>query len=74
MFFGKDPAQDRSNHQGVIVRLNDDGSVPDDNPFVGDRDILPEIWSYGHRSPQGLAIHPETGDLWMTEHLRGETN
>jgi len=62
------PAQDRSNHQGVIVRLNDDGSVPDDNPFVGDRDILPEIWSYGHRSPQGLAIHPETGDLWMTEH------
>ena len=62
------PAQDRSNHQGVIVRLNDDGSVPDDNPFVGDRDILPEIWSYGHRSPQGLALRPETGAQWMTEH------
>jgi len=62
------PAQDLSNHHGVIVRLNDDGSVPDDNPFVGEDGVLPEIWSYGHRSPQGLAIHPETGDLWMTEH------
>ncbi|MCB1672997.1 MAG: PQQ-dependent sugar dehydrogenase [Gammaproteobacteria bacterium] len=62
------PAQDTSNHHGVIVRLNDDGSVPDDNPFVGDSTALPEIWSYGHRSPQGLAFHPETGDLWMTEH------
>ncbi len=62
------PAQDLSNHQGVIVRLNDDGSVPSDNPFVGRDDVLPEIWSYGHRSPQGLAIHPETGDLWETEH------
>ncbi|MDA0280063.1 MAG: glucose/arabinose dehydrogenase [Pseudohongiellaceae bacterium] len=62
------PAQDRSNHQGVIVRLNDDGTVPSDNPFVGQSGILPEIWSYGHRSPQGLAIHPETGDLWESEH------
>ncbi len=62
------PAQDLSNHQGVIVRLNDDGSVPDDNPFVGERGALPEIWSYGHRSPQGLAIHPLTGDLWESEH------
>ena len=62
------PAQDLSNHHGVIVRLHDDGSVPNDNPFVGRDDALPEIWSYGHRSPQGLAIHPETGDLWMTEH------
>jgi glucose/arabinose dehydrogenase len=62
------PAQDLTNHQGVIVRLNDDGSVPSDNPFVGRDDALPEIWTYGHRRPQGLAIHPETGDLWMTEH------
>jgi len=62
------PAQDLTNHQGVIVRLNDDGSVPSDNPFVGRSDALPEIWSYGHRSPQGLVIHPETGDLWETEH------
>ena len=62
------PAQDRSNHQGVVVRLNADGSVPSDNPYVGQSGILPEIWSYGHRSPQGLAIHPETGDLWESEH------
>ncbi len=62
------PAQDLSNHHGVIVRLNDDGTVPNDNPFVGEQGVQPEIWSYGHRSPQGLAIHPETGDLWMTEH------
>ena len=62
------PAQDRSNHQGVVVRLNDDGTVPNDNPFVGQSGMLPEIWSYGHRSPQGLAIHPETGDLWESEH------
>jgi glucose/arabinose dehydrogenase len=62
------PAQDLSNHQGVVVRLNDDGTVPNDNPFVGQSGMLPEIWSYGHRSPQGLAIHPETGDLWESEH------
>jgi len=62
------PAQDLSNHAGVIVRLNDDGSVPADNPFVGRAGALPEIWSYGHRSPQGLAFHPESGDLWESEH------
>ncbi len=62
------PAQDLTNHQGTIVRLHDDGRVPGDNPFVGQGDALPEIWSYGHRSPQGLAIHPETGDIYMSEH------
>ena len=62
------PAQDNRNHNGVMVRLNDDGSVPADNPYVGQADTLPEIWSHGHRSPQGLAFHPETGDLWETEH------
>jgi aldose sugar dehydrogenase len=62
------PSQDNSNHQGTIVRLNDDGSVPDDNPFVGQQGALPEIWSYGHRNPQGLAFHPETGVLWSNEH------
>ena len=62
------PAQDNSNHHGVMVRLNDDGSVPTDNPFVGQAGVLPEIYSFGHRSPQGLAFHPETGDLWETEH------
>ena len=61
-------AQDTSNHHGVIVRLHDDGRVPNDNPFVGQAGVEPAIWSYGHRSPQGLLIHPETGDLWETEH------
>lgn len=62
------PAQDLSNHHGVVVRLNEDGSVPADNPFVDRNDVLPEIWSYGHRNPQGLIIHPQTGDVWITEH------
>jgi glucose/arabinose dehydrogenase len=62
------PAQDLSSHQGKIVRLNDDGSVPSDNPFVGRAGALPEIWSWGHRNPQGLAFNPETGALWETEH------
>ncbi|MEO8465162.1 MAG: PQQ-dependent sugar dehydrogenase [Gammaproteobacteria bacterium] len=62
------PAQHLDNHQGKILRLNDDGSVPKDNPFVGQAGALPEIWSYGHRNPQGLAINPETGALWETEH------
>ena len=62
------PAQDPTTHFGTIIRLMDDGSVPEDNPFVGHASIRPEIWSYGHRNPQGLAFHPETGDLWSTEH------
>ena len=62
------PAQDLSNHHGVTIRLHDDGRVPADNPFVGQEGALPEIWSYGHRNPQGLAIHPDTGDVWINEH------
>ena len=62
------PAQDLSNNHGTINRLHDDGRIPDDNPFVGRDDARPEIWSYGHRNPQGLAIHPVTGDIWATEH------
>lgn len=62
------PAQDRSNHQGTIVRLREDGSVPADNPFVGEAGVLPEIWSYGHRNPQGLVFDAGTGTLWETEH------
>lgn len=62
------PAQDRSNHHGVIVRLNDDGSAAAGNPFAGQPGMKPEIWSYGHRSPQGMAFDPATGNLWMTEH------
>jgi glucose/arabinose dehydrogenase len=62
------PAQNLTTHQGKVLRLHDDGRVPADNPFVGRSDALPEIWSYGHRNMQGLAIHPETGDVWVTEH------
>ncbi len=62
------PAQDNSNHHGVIVRLNDDGSVPSDNPFVGQDGAEPAIWTYGHRSPQGLFYDSVTDKLWMTEH------
>ena len=62
------PAQDLGSHQGKIIRLRDDGTVPNDNPFVGRQGVLPEIWSYGHRNPQGLAFHPETGVLWENEH------
>jgi glucose/arabinose dehydrogenase len=61
------PAQDLNNDLGKIVRINPDGSVPKDNPFVGRQDARPEIWSYGHRNPQGAAIHPETGRLWEVE-------
>jgi aldose sugar dehydrogenase len=62
------PAQNLGSHQGKILRLNDDGTVPADNPFVGQAGKLPEIWSYGHRHPQGLAFNAETGALWETEH------
>lgn len=62
------PAQDLSNHHGKVVRLHDDGRVPADNPFVDSAGARPEIWTYGHRNPQGLAFHPETGDLWANEH------
>jgi len=64
----RDGAQDLSTGYGKIVRINPDGSVPRDNPFVGRSDAQPEIWSYGHRNVQGAAIHPETGRLWTVEH------
>ena len=53
---------------GKIHRLHDDGSVPQDNPFVNNEMALPSIWSYGHRNPQGLVIHPHTGEIWEAEH------
>lgn len=65
---GEHPAQGLATHHGKIVRLNDDGSIPEDNPFVGRSDALPDIWSYGHRNQQGLTVHPDTGDIWSTEH------
>ncbi|GAB3096390.1 PQQ-dependent sugar dehydrogenase [Lysobacter terrae] len=61
-------AQQLDKLQGKLVRLNLDGSVPKDNPFVGRSDARPEIWSYGHRNMQGLAIDPRTGTLWESEH------
>ncbi len=54
--------------QGKIFRINRDGSIPADNPFVGRDDAIPAIWSYGHRNAQGAALHPQTGALWQTEH------
>ena len=60
-------AQDPRTHFGKLLRLNDDGTAVDDNPFVGSTDYLPEIYSMGHRNQLGLAVHPETGDLWATE-------
>jgi len=65
------PAQDLSSHNGSTIRLHDDGRIPEDNPFaglVGDEEIHPEIWTWGHRNAQGMAVHPETGELWQNEH------
>ncbi len=61
-------AQDGLDHGGKVIRLNADGSVPQDNPFVGRDDILPEIFALGIRSPQGLTVHPDSGELWENEH------
>ena len=60
-------AQDRGTHNGAIIRINPDGSVPTDNPFVGQAGIQPEIWSYGHRNPQGAGLDLN-GTLWVSEH------
>ena len=64
----RDLAQDLANHAGSVIRLHDDGRVPDDNPFVGRDDARPEIYTYGNRNPQGIARHPETGAIWAHEH------
>jgi glucose/arabinose dehydrogenase len=61
-------AQDTTHHAGKVLRLRDDGTVPPDNPFVGRAGFRAEIYSYGHRNPQGLAVHPGTGQVWATEH------
>ena len=65
---GRAQAQTLDNTIGKIVRINPDGSIPPDNPFVGRAGALPEIWSYGHRNVQGAALHPVTGELWANEH------
>ncbi len=63
-----DNAQNLLSHGGKVLRLHDDGRVPADNPFAGRDDAVPEIWSYGHRNPQGLVIHSEHGTLFEQEH------
>jgi glucose/arabinose dehydrogenase len=64
----RERAQRTTDHAGKVLRLRDDGTVPPDNPFVGRAGFKPEIYSYGHRNLQGLAIHPETGTVWANEH------
>jgi len=64
----RDRAQDLSDHAGTTLRLHDDGSVPVDNPFVGRADALDEIFTYGNRNAQGMAVHPVTGRIWQNEH------
>jgi aldose sugar dehydrogenase len=61
-------AQDLMRPNGKVHRINRDGSIPKDNPFVGQKNALPSIYSYGHRNPQGLSIHPTSGQLWDVEH------
>lgn len=61
-------AQNLGDHAGTLLRMNDDGSVPDDNPFVNNPEALGEIYSYGHRNIQGLVVNPDTDEIWATEH------
>ncbi|MCG8480202.1 MAG: PQQ-dependent sugar dehydrogenase [Spirochaetales bacterium] len=61
-------SQDREDHAGTVIRIAADGSIPEDNPFVGRSDAAPEVYSYGHRNAQGIALHPETGEIWLHEH------
>jgi aldose sugar dehydrogenase len=65
---GRMQAEDLKSGLGKVVRINTDGSIPKDNPFVGRADARPEIWSYGHRNVQGAFLHPRTSELWTMEH------
>jgi glucose/arabinose dehydrogenase len=67
-FTQRPKVQDLSTTIGKVLRINADGSIPKDNPFVNNKDAKPEIWSYGHRNAQAAALHPETGALWTVEH------
>ncbi len=64
----REQAQNLGSGLGKLIRVNPDGSIPDDNPFVGKSGVRPEIYSYGHRSMQAAVLHPETGQLWTVEH------
>ncbi|MEL6222977.1 MAG: PQQ-dependent sugar dehydrogenase [Cyanobacteria bacterium J06627_8] len=61
-------AQNTASHFGKVIRINDDGSIPSDNPFVNEAGAAPEVWSYGHRNIQGLAYDPTTNQVWVTDH------
>ncbi|MHA7884281.1 PQQ-dependent sugar dehydrogenase [Nitratireductor rhodophyticola] len=63
-----DRAQDPADHAGSVLRINRDGTVPEDNPFAGSTDTAPEIWSMGHRNPQGAVFDPVTRSVWTVEH------
>lgn len=63
-----DEAQSTANHHGTTIRINDDGTIPEDNPFIGQEGAKPEIYTYGHRNAQGVIQHPETGAIWLHEH------
>ena len=65
---GRMQAQKLDSGLGKVVRINTDGSIPKDNPFVGKEGVLPEIWSFGHRNIQSATLHPTTGELWEVEH------
>jgi glucose/arabinose dehydrogenase len=64
----KENSQNLGRDQGKVVRLHEDGKIPTDNPFVKTEGARPEIWTYGHRNPQGMIIHPTTGVIWEHEH------
>lgn len=64
----RDRTQDLTINRGQVVRINPDGTIPADNPFVGMAGRRPEVWTYGHRNPQGATLHPHTGRLWIVEH------
>lgn len=64
----RDLAQSLETHNGKVLRLTEEGAVPADNPFVGVPGARPEIWTYGHRNPQGMARHPVNGTIWVAEH------
>ena len=66
--FIRQQAQNLSSHLGKVIRINDDGSIPSDNPFANDAEAAPEVWSYGHRNIQGLAFDSTTNQVWATEH------
>ena len=61
-------AQKLDDHAGSVIRLHDDGGIPSDNPFIKNKNVKTEIYSYGHRNPQGITLHPKTGEVWIHEH------